>query len=92
VAAAISLSDEEVAGLALYDDAATVSSAALKLLPLDPAEASRWVADVGDWIDDAARAVAADHRPLADQPAPAAIGLELAAAIHSTRTERLFVS
>jgi hypothetical protein len=40
----------------------------------------------------AARAVAADHRPLAEQPAPAAVALELAAPIHQQRRERLFAS
>ena len=92
VAAAIGIDDEQLAALALYDDAATVASAALKLLPLDPAHASRWVAQLAPWIEDAARAVAADARPLAAQPAPAALGLELAAAVHHDRSERLFVS
>ena len=40
----------------------------------------------------AARAIAADHRPLAEQPAPAAVALELAAPIHQQREERLFAS
>jgi len=92
VAAAIGVDDELLAALALYDDAATVTSAALKLLPLDPAHASRWVAELASWIEDAARLVAGDERPLASQPAPAAIGLELAAAVHHDRRERLFVS
>jgi len=92
VAAATGVPDEQLAALALYDDAATVASAALKLLPLDPAHASRWVAEQRLWIEDAARRVAADARPLAEQPAPAAIGLELAARAHSDRGERLFVS
>ena len=92
VAAAIGVGDEQLAALVLYDDAATVASAALKLLPLDPAHASRWVAQVAPWIADAALAVAADERPLAAQPAPAALGLELAAAAHLEQRERLFVS
>jgi urease accessory protein len=92
VAAAIGMDDEQLAALALYDDAATVASAALKLLPLDPVHASRWVAELAPWIEDAAHLVAADERPLAAQPAPAALGLELAAAVHHERRERLFVS
>jgi len=92
VAAAVGIDDGELAALALYDDAATVASAALKLLPLDPAQASRWVAELAPWIEDAARLVALDTRPLAAQPAPAALGLELAAAVHHDRRERLFVS
>ncbi len=46
VAAAAGIDDEETALLALYDDAATIASAALKLLPLDPAEAARWLAEL----------------------------------------------
>src|SRR4051794_32507649 len=87
VAAAAGLDDETTALLSLYDDAATVASAALKLLPLDPAVTSRWLAELP--LDAIARDVAADHGPL---PAPAAVGLELAAAIHAERRERLFAS
>lgn len=92
VGAAWGLDDEQVALLALYDDAATVASAALKLLPLDPADASGWVAQLGPSMQTAARAIAADIRPLADHPAPAGFGLELAAAVHAERRERLFAS
>ncbi len=92
VAGANSISDEELAAVALYDDAATVASAALKLLPLDPSEASRWVASCAPWISESARMVAEDFRALELQPAPAAVGLELAAAVHFDRRERLFVS
>ena len=91
--AAAGLDDEAVARLSLYDDAATVTSAALKLLPLDPAVAARWLAELapGDGAA-AARRAAADRRPVAEQPAPAALGLELAAAVHVERRERLFAS
>lgn len=92
VAAAAGIDDAALAAVALYDDAATVASAALKLLALDPPEASRWVARQAAWIEAASRAVAADQRPLDEQPAPAAIGLELAAAAHHERRERFFVS
>ena len=92
VGAAIGIGDAALGAVALYDDAATVASAALKLLPLDPPQASGWIARQAAWIEQAALALAADERPLAEQPAPAAIGLELAAAVHHDRTERLFVS
>lgn len=90
VGAAAGLDAGEVATIALYDDAATVSSAALKLLGLDPADAARWVAELAPRIDAAARAIAADGRPIAEQDPPAAVGLELAASVHAARTERLF--
>ncbi|MEA2148575.1 MAG: urease accessory protein, partial [Solirubrobacteraceae bacterium] len=92
VGAAAGLDDLAVATVALYDDAATVASAALKLLGLDPAQTARWLAQLAPAIDAAARAVAADARPVPAQPPPAAAGLELAAARHAARTERLFVS
>jgi urease accessory protein len=92
VGAAAGVDDGGVALLALYDDAATVSSAALKLLPLDPAVTSRWLAELAPQMELAARAIAADHRPLAEQPAPAAPALELAAPVHQQRRERLFAS
>lgn len=92
VAATAGLDDEAVALLALYDDAATVTSAALKLLPLDPADTTRWLAELAPEMALAARAVAADRRPVADQPAPAAVALELAAAVHQQHKERLFAS
>jgi urease accessory protein len=92
VAAAAGLDDESTALLALYDDAATVTAAALKLLPLDPAVTTRWLAELAPAMELAARAVAADRRPLAEQPAPAAVALELAAPIHQQRRERLFAS
>jgi urease accessory protein len=92
VAAAAGIDDEGVALLALYDDAATVTSAALKLLPLDPAHTTRWLSELAPRMALAARAIAADKRPLADQPAPAAIALELAASVHHQTRERLFAS
>lgn len=92
VGAAAGLSDLEVAMVALYDDAATVACAALKLLGLDPAQTSRWLAELAPQIADAARTIADDPRPVAQQLPPAAIELELAASRHARRTERLFVS
>jgi urease accessory protein len=92
VGCAAGMDERDVATVALYDDAATVSSAALKLLGLDPAEAARWVADLAPEIDTVAQAVVADRRPIAEQPPPAAIGIELAASEHARRTERFFAS
>jgi urease accessory protein len=92
VGAAAGLDDVEVATVALYDDAATVASAALKLMGLDPALTARWIAELTPAIGSTAREVAADERPVAAQPPPAAAGLELAAARHAAREERFFVS
>jgi urease accessory protein len=92
VGAAAGLDAAELAAVALYDDAATVASAALKLLGLDPAQTARWLAQLAPAIEETAAEVAADERPLAAQPPPAAAGLELTAARHAQRAERLFVS
>ena len=89
VAAAAGVSEEDTALLALYDDAATVASAALKLLPLDPAVTARWLAELAPALAATARAVAADDGPL---PAPAAVAIELSAPIHLEQRERLFAS
>ena len=86
------LSDLEVAMVALYDDAATVASAALKLLGLDPAITARWLADLAPQIGELASEVADDERPLSQQQPPAAVAIELAASRHALRTERFFVS
>jgi urease accessory protein len=92
VGAAAGLDAVQLATVALYDDAATVASAALKLLALDPAQTARWLAQLAPAISAMAGEVAADGRQPATQPPPAAPGLELAAARHAARTERLFVS
>ena len=92
VGAAAGLDDRAVATVALYDDAATVASAALKLLGLDPADSARWVAELTGEIDAAARAISGDERPVGEQEPPAAAGLELAASLHARRTERFFAS
>jgi len=89
VAAVAGVSDEDTVLLALYDDAATVASAALKLLPLDPAVTVGWLADLAPAMDAAARRIACDRGPL---PAPAAIAIELAAPTHVEQRERLSAS
>jgi urease accessory protein len=92
VGAVAGLDDEAVALLSLYDAAATVGSAALKLLPLDPAVTARWLAELAPGLERAAREAVADRRPVAEQPPPAAVALEVAAPVHQARRERLFAS
>jgi urease accessory protein len=92
VTAAAGLDDEETARVALYDDAATVCSAALKLLPVDPADAARWLVELAAPIAAAAARIAADRTAPASLRPPAAPALDIAASIHSAREERLFAS
>ena len=77
-----------VARLSLYDDAATVAAAAVKLLPLDAARASGWLAELAEEIEElAADAVAGGLPPGAATPL-----LDRRAMLHERRTRRLFVS
>jgi urease accessory protein len=92
VAAAVGLDDEATAVLALYDDAATVTGAAPKLLPVDAAAMSGVLARLAPALERLAGEVAADRRPLHEQPGPAAVAVELAAEAHQHRRERLFAS
>jgi len=88
VARAGALSPEAAARASLYDDAATVAAAAVKLLPLDAAVASGWVLSVGEEID-ALAAACASAREL---PSTATPLLDARAITHATNERRLFVS
>ncbi len=67
----------------------TVASAALKLLPLDPAVTTSWVHDALPLVADLADAVADLTEP-GRIPANAAPQTELWAQAHATSTRRLF--
>jgi urease accessory protein len=91
IAAALGLDERGAAFVVCYDEAQTIASAALKLLPADPAVNAQWVlatADLADRIVDMAAAVV----DLDDLPAPGAPGLEAWTEIHSHERRRLFVS
>lgn len=92
VAAAIGMREDQVARASLYDDVQTVTAAALKLLPVDPTDATAWllasapvlegaVVDAGA-VDDDPRALPAHTAPLVEQHA-----LD-----HDVRTRRIFVA
>jgi urease accessory protein len=76
------------ARLSLYEDAAGVAAAAVKLTPLDAARASAWVAGLAAEIEDLAVA-AADGGTL---PSPATPLLDRRALAHGARDGRLFAS
>lgn len=92
VAAAASAGEVSCTALARlvgYDDVQTVASAALKLLPLDPAEVTGWVLRALPVVDDLAAEVAPLTRP--DQiPASGSPQIEEWAEAHSRTTRRLF--
>ncbi|MBC9226608.1 urease accessory protein UreF [Aeromicrobium sp. 636] len=78
-----------LARLVGYDDVQTVAAAALKLLPLDPAEVAAWVLAALPRVD----RLAADVAPLttpAGIPAAGAPRIEAWAQAHAATTRRLF--
>lgn len=90
-AAALGMTEGPLARLCCYDDAQSVVSAALKLLPIDPMTAAGWIlAAEGEINGVAESAVAA--RGLEDLPALSAPWMEHWAEDHTTRTRRLFVA
>lgn len=86
---ACGLSPTELARVVGYDDVQTVAAAALKLLPLDPADVAGWVLDALPAID----RLAADVAPLTEPAAVPAAGaplIEAWAQAHAHTTRRLF--
>lgn len=89
IGAAAGISPTSLARLVAYDDVQTVTAAALKLLPLDPAAATSWVFGALPQVD----ALAADVARLTspdDIPASGAPQIEQWAEQHAVATRRLF--
>lgn len=78
------------ARLSLYEEAAGVVAAAVKLLPLDGARASGWIADLASEIEALARHLAAAGPHTI--PSPATPLLDRRALAHGSREGRLFAS
>ncbi|MCW2713238.1 MAG: putative urease accessory protein [Frankiales bacterium] len=89
VGAAVGLSPPSLARLVGYDDVQTVSAAALKLTPLNPAQTTRWVLDALPQIDLLAAEVAVLTAP-DEIPASSAPQIEQWAERHAVATRRLF--
>jgi urease accessory protein len=88
IARCAGLSALAAARLCLYDDAATVAAAAVKLLPLDAAQASGWLVALAEQIEELAGAAAAGGLP----PGAATPLLDRRAMLHDASRRRLFVS
>lgn len=86
---ACGLSPLALARLVGYDDVQTVASAALKLLPLDPAEVAAWVLQTLPGVDQLAAEVAHLNRP-EEIPASGAPQIEAWAEAHAVADRRLF--
>ncbi|WP_244931108.1 urease accessory UreF family protein [Nocardioides sp. W7] len=89
VAVAADLGAASLARVVGYDDAQTIASAALKLLPLDPATATGWVHDALVEVDRLADDLAALTCPSA-VPAGAMPQVEVWAETHAVSSRRLF--
>jgi urease accessory protein len=89
VGAVTGLSAVQVARLVGHDDVSTVASAALKLLPLDPAEVAGWTLSVHPQVEAMAVAVAGVTDP-ADIPDRGAPALDIHAERHRRAEMRLF--
>jgi urease accessory protein len=89
LAAEHALSPAALARLVGYDDVQTVTAAALKLAPLDPAVATRWTWEALPRVDAVAARVATLTDP-ADVPATTAPRIEAWAEAHARTTRRLF--
>ena len=91
VGAAVGMSDAQVARASLYDDAQTVTAAALKLLPVDPTDATRWLLDAGPTLEEiVARALTCtgpDTMPATTAPLVEQYSLD-----HESRSRRIFVA
>ncbi|HZX05698.1 urease accessory protein UreF [Kribbella sp.] len=89
VAAVNGLSAEQLVRVVGYEDAQTVVSASLKLLPVDPADATAWLVGLHDDIERLVKDVA----PLTDPdaiPAGGAPLIDVFAHHHATERMRLF--
>jgi urease accessory protein len=89
VGAVTGLSAEQVARTIAYDDAQTVISASLKLLPVDPADAATWLAGLNDDIERLVKDVAPLTR-IDEIPADGAPLIDVFAHNHATERMRLF--
>lgn len=86
---ACGLSPRSLAQLVGYDDVQTVASAALKLLPLDPATTTQWVYDALPLVDRLAERVCHVAEP-GQIPAAGAPQIEAWAEAHAVAERRLF--
>jgi len=98
LAAAGGLTPVEAARLTLYEDAAGVAAAAVKLLPLDAAETTAWLASLAGEIEAGAATAARAAADAAAAGSPAALpatatpALDLLSLTHHESEGKLFVS
>jgi urease accessory protein len=92
VAAVAGLDDLDTARAYLYEDAASVTTAAVRLLPVDGATAARWLVEAEPELERAARDAAGAGNDPRLWPGGFAPALELGSLAHAGREGRLFAS
>jgi urease accessory protein len=92
VAAAAGLGDLELAHAYLYEDAMTVTTAAVRLLPVDTAATAHWLVEAAPLLDRLAREAADADDDMRGLPGGFAPTLELGSLAHIAREGRLFAS
>jgi urease accessory protein len=92
VAAVAGLDDADTARAFLYEDAAAVTTAAVRLLPVDGATAARWLLDAEPELERAARNAESAGDDPRRWPGGFAPALELGSLAHAAREGRLFAS
>jgi urease accessory protein len=92
VARAAGLDENELARGFLYDDAAMVAAAAVKLLPVDVLSTTRLLVELDQEIERLAAAAVSFDLPARELPSAFAPLLELRSLAHGRREGRLFAS
>ncbi len=90
-ASALGIDPAQAALVSLYEDAAGVASAAVRLLPLDAGRAAGWVAALAPVLERCAGAAERATEP-SELPGTAAPLVDLRSLTHSARGERLFAT
>lgn len=91
IGAVLMVDEAHCAEVCCYEDLQSVAAAALKLLPVDPVAATRWVVDAGARVAEVVSS-ARTARDCTDLPAFSAPWIEHWAEAHAQRTRRLFVA
>jgi urease accessory protein len=92
VAAVAGLDDLDTARAFVYEDAASVTTAAVRLLPVDGGTAARWLVEAEPELDRAAREAAGAGGDPRRWPGGFTPALELGSLAHAAREGRLFAS
>jgi urease accessory protein len=92
VAAVAGLGDRDLAQSYLYEDAAMVTAAAARLLPVDAATTARWLVGAEPLLERLAHEAACSGDDVRRLPGGFAPALELRSLAHAAREGRLFAS